>query len=65
MKALLEDHLHDLAKLLATEMGKTYSEARGDVLKAIPVILLKATDALIASSMSLAFVVSRSDVEIS
>ena len=40
MKALLEDHLHDLAKLLATEMGKTYAEARGDVLKAIEVVEL-------------------------
>ncbi len=40
MKALLEDHLHDLAKLLATEMGKTYTEARGDVLKAIEVVEL-------------------------
>ena len=40
MKALLEDNLHDLAKLLATEMGKTYNEARGDVLKAIEVVEL-------------------------
>lgn len=40
MKALLEENLHDLAKLLATEMGKTYSEARGDVLKAIEVVEL-------------------------
>ena len=40
MKALLEDQLHDLAKLLATEMGKTYTEARGDVLKAIEVVEL-------------------------
>jgi malonate-semialdehyde dehydrogenase (acetylating)/methylmalonate-semialdehyde dehydrogenase len=40
MKALLEAHLHDLAKLLATEMGKSYAEARGDVLKAIEVVEL-------------------------
>jgi len=40
MKMLLEDSLHDLAKLLATEMGKTYNEARGDVLKAIEVVEL-------------------------
>ena len=40
MKMLLEDNLHDLAKLLATEMGKTYTEARGDVLKAIEVVEL-------------------------
>ena len=40
MKALLEDKLHDLAMLLATEMGKTYNEARGDVLKAIEVVEL-------------------------
>ncbi|MHC4917764.1 MAG: CoA-acylating methylmalonate-semialdehyde dehydrogenase, partial [Planctomycetota bacterium] len=37
MKELLERDLHDLAVLLATEMGKTYNEARGDVLKAIEV----------------------------
>ncbi len=40
LKALLEDKLHDLAMLLATEMGKTYNEARGDVLKAIEVVEL-------------------------
>ncbi|MCP3995540.1 MAG: CoA-acylating methylmalonate-semialdehyde dehydrogenase [bacterium] len=40
MKALLEENLHDLAMLLATEMGKTYAEARGDVLKAIEVVEL-------------------------
>jgi malonate-semialdehyde dehydrogenase (acetylating)/methylmalonate-semialdehyde dehydrogenase len=40
MKMLLEDRLHDLSKLLATEMGKTYNEARGDVLKAIEVVEL-------------------------
>jgi malonate-semialdehyde dehydrogenase (acetylating) / methylmalonate-semialdehyde dehydrogenase len=40
MKMLLEDSLHDLSKLLATEMGKTYNEARGDVLKAIEVVEL-------------------------
>ncbi|MDJ0664876.1 MAG: CoA-acylating methylmalonate-semialdehyde dehydrogenase [Acidimicrobiia bacterium] len=40
MKMLLEENLHDLAMLLATEMGKTYAEARGDVLKAIEVVEL-------------------------
>jgi len=38
LKALLEAELHDLAVLLSTEMGKTYGEARGDVLKAIEVV---------------------------
>jgi malonate-semialdehyde dehydrogenase (acetylating)/methylmalonate-semialdehyde dehydrogenase len=40
LKALLEEDLHDLAVLLSTEMGKSYSEARGDVLKAIEVVEL-------------------------
>jgi len=40
LKSLLEENLHDLSLLLATEMGKTYSEARGDVLKAIEVVEL-------------------------
>ncbi len=39
-RALLDQHLHELATLLATEMGKTYGEARGDVLKAIEVVEL-------------------------
>ncbi len=39
-RELLDQHLHELAVLLATEMGKTYSEARGDVLKAIEVVEL-------------------------
>jgi malonate-semialdehyde dehydrogenase (acetylating) / methylmalonate-semialdehyde dehydrogenase len=39
-RELLEQHLHDLSVLLATEMGKTYGEARGDVLKAIEVVEL-------------------------
>ena len=39
-KALLEKNLHDLAVLLATEMGKSYNEARGDVLKSIEVVEL-------------------------
>lgn len=39
-RELLNHHLHDLAILLATEMGKTYTEARGDVLKAIEVVEL-------------------------
>ena len=36
-KALLDENLHELAVILATEMGKTYQEARGDVLKAVEV----------------------------
>jgi malonate-semialdehyde dehydrogenase (acetylating)/methylmalonate-semialdehyde dehydrogenase len=40
LKDLLEAELHDLALLLATEMGKSYAEARGDVLKAIEVVEL-------------------------
>ena len=37
-KALLDRHLDELTVLLATEMGKVLSEARGDVLKAIEVV---------------------------
>mgnify|MGYP000853822836 CR=1 FL=1 len=37
-KALLDEHLDELSTLLATEMGKVLSEARGDVLKAIEVV---------------------------
>ena len=40
LKDKLEANLHDLAVLLSTEMGKSYSEARGDVLKAIEVVEL-------------------------
>lgn len=40
LKELLEKNLHDLAVLLATEMGKSYKEARGDVLKSIEVVEL-------------------------
>ena len=39
-KDALERNLHELAVLLATEMGKAYGEARGDVLKAIEVVEL-------------------------
>lgn len=39
-KAILEDHVDELATLLSTEMGKTLVEARGDVLKAIEVVEL-------------------------
>ena len=38
LKERLEANLDDLSVLLSTEMGKTYSEARGDVLKAIEVV---------------------------
>ena len=37
-KALLDQNLDELTVLLATEMGKVLSEARGDVLKAIEVV---------------------------
>jgi malonate-semialdehyde dehydrogenase (acetylating)/methylmalonate-semialdehyde dehydrogenase len=37
-KQLLDQHLDELATLVATEMGKVISEARGDVLKAIEVV---------------------------
>lgn len=40
LKGLMEENLHDVAMLLATEMGKSYAEARGDVLKAIEVVEL-------------------------
>jgi malonate-semialdehyde dehydrogenase (acetylating)/methylmalonate-semialdehyde dehydrogenase len=39
-KEILDRHVDELAVLLATEMGKTYDEARGDVLKAIEVVEL-------------------------
>lgn len=39
-KAILENHVEELATLLATEMGKTLVEARGDVLKSIEVVEL-------------------------
>ena len=39
-KERLEANVHDLSVLLATEMGKTYPEARGDVLKSIEVVEL-------------------------
>jgi malonate-semialdehyde dehydrogenase (acetylating)/methylmalonate-semialdehyde dehydrogenase len=40
LKGLLEEQVQDLAVLLSTEMGKSYAEARGDVLKAIEVVEL-------------------------
>lgn len=40
LKERFEANLHDLAVLLSTEMGKSYTEARGDVLKAIEVVEL-------------------------
>ena len=39
-KSVLDDHVQELATLLATEMGKSYQEARGDVLKAVEVVEL-------------------------
>jgi malonate-semialdehyde dehydrogenase (acetylating)/methylmalonate-semialdehyde dehydrogenase len=40
LKVLLDRDLHELAELLSQEMGKSYVEARGDVLKAIEVVEL-------------------------
>jgi malonate-semialdehyde dehydrogenase (acetylating)/methylmalonate-semialdehyde dehydrogenase len=40
LKERLDANLNDLAVLLSTEMGKTYAEARGDILKAIEVVEL-------------------------
>jgi malonate-semialdehyde dehydrogenase (acetylating)/methylmalonate-semialdehyde dehydrogenase len=40
LKEKLEANLQDLSMLLAKEMGKTYKEARGDVLKVIEVVEL-------------------------
>lgn len=39
-KAILDQHLDELATLCATEMGKNLEESRGDVLKAIEVVEL-------------------------
>ena len=39
-KTILDNHVDELATLLATEMGKNLAEARGDVLKAIEVVEL-------------------------
>jgi malonate-semialdehyde dehydrogenase (acetylating)/methylmalonate-semialdehyde dehydrogenase len=38
LKERLEANVHDLSVLLSTEMGKSYTEARGDVLKSIEVV---------------------------
>jgi len=38
LKTLLEKHLDELTGLLATEMGKAWEEAKGDVLKVIEVV---------------------------
>ena len=40
LKEKLDANLHDLSVLLSKEMGKTYTEARGDVLKVIEVVEL-------------------------
>jgi len=42
-KFLLEKHKDELATLLATEMGKTFAEAHGDIFKAIEVVELANT----------------------
>lgn len=39
-KSIVDDHIDELAKLLATEMSKNYAEARGDVIKAVEVVEL-------------------------
>ena len=38
MKALVEQHLDELTCLLATENGKKWDEAMGDVLKVVEVL---------------------------
>ena len=38
MKALMDEHLEELTFLLASENGKKWDEAMGDVLKVIEVI---------------------------
>jgi malonate-semialdehyde dehydrogenase (acetylating)/methylmalonate-semialdehyde dehydrogenase len=38
MKQLLDEHLEELTVLLATEMGKKYDEAMGDILKVTEVV---------------------------
>jgi len=38
LKTLLEKHLNELTEILATEMGKAWEEAKGDVLKVIEVV---------------------------
>lgn len=40
LKERLEASLHELAVLTATEMGKSYGEARGDIIKVIEVVEL-------------------------
>ncbi|MBN2113389.1 MAG: CoA-acylating methylmalonate-semialdehyde dehydrogenase [Acidimicrobiia bacterium] len=40
LKERLEANLHELSVLTATEMGKSYTEARGDILKVIEVVEL-------------------------
>ncbi|HEY3383926.1 MAG TPA: CoA-acylating methylmalonate-semialdehyde dehydrogenase [Vicinamibacterales bacterium] len=52
-RELLDDRLDELATLLATEMGKTYAEARGDVLKAIEVVELACGTATLVQGDSL------------
>jgi malonate-semialdehyde dehydrogenase (acetylating)/methylmalonate-semialdehyde dehydrogenase len=52
-KEILEKHLSQLAKDLATEMGKNLTEARGDVLKAIEVVELACAAPVITAGYSL------------
>lgn len=52
-KAILDAHLEELTKLLATEMGKNLNEARGDVLKAIEVVELSCSTPVLMQGDSL------------
>ncbi len=53
LKYKLEAHLDELSKLVATELGKNMSEARGDVIKAIEGIELATTAPVLMQGHSL------------
>lgn len=61
LKTLLDRDLHELAELLSREMGKTYAEARGDVLKSIEVVELACAVPVMMTGDSLMNVSSRFD----
>jgi malonate-semialdehyde dehydrogenase (acetylating)/methylmalonate-semialdehyde dehydrogenase len=52
-KEILDKNLNELAVLLATEMGKNLTEARGDVLKAIEVVELACSVPMLIAGYSL------------
>jgi malonate-semialdehyde dehydrogenase (acetylating)/methylmalonate-semialdehyde dehydrogenase len=52
-RVLLVDHLDELAKLVATEMGKNLEESRGDVLKALEVVEMACSTPLLMQGDSL------------